>query len=136
MKKFISPVVDRDTAPYWDHLRNHELKLQRCEHCDKFRFPPTPACPHCGELGGDWQTLSPRGKLCTWTEVFHPLDPRLKDEVPFILVLVDMDDGPRIGGRLIGADAAKLHIGMSVVARFDDLDDQLTVVNFEPDKSD
>lgn len=131
MKKFLSPEINVDTTPYWECLKRHELKLQCCHNCEKLRFPPLPSCPHCGVLGGEWKLVSGRGTLCTWTEVFHPLDPRLKDEVPFILTLVDLDEGPRISGRLIGASSDQLRAGLSVVARFDDLDKELTVINFE-----
>jgi uncharacterized OB-fold protein len=131
MKKFLAPEVDLDTREYWAQLRQHRLRLQLCAQCDKFRFPPLPSCPYCGMIGGEWRDASGRGTLYTWTEIVHPLDPRLKDEVPFTMALVDLEEGPRIGGRLIGATAARLRIGMPVVVRFDDLDDELTLVNFQ-----
>ena len=131
MKKFLAPEVDLDTREYWAQLRRHRLRLQLCARCDKFRFPPLPSCPHCAMIGGEWRDASGRGTLYTWTEIVHPLDPRLKDEVPFTMALVDLEEGPRIGGRLIGATAATLRIAMPVVVRFDDLDDELTLVNFQ-----
>ncbi len=131
MKKFLAPEVDLDAREYWAQLRQHRLRLQLCGQCDKFRFPPLPSCPHCGMLGGEWRDASGRGTLYTWTEIVHPLDPRLKDEVPFTMALVDLEEGPRIGGRLIGTTAARLRIALPVVARFDDVDDELTLVNFQ-----
>ncbi|MFT3819129.1 MAG: OB-fold domain-containing protein [Rubrivivax sp.] len=132
MKKFLSPEITVDSAPYWEGLKRHVLQLQQCAHCAGFRFPPLPSCPQCGTLGGQWTETPLTGRLCTWSEIFHPLDPRLKDEVPFLLVLVDLDAGPRVSGRLVGAEAQALRIGLPVKARFDDLDDELTVLNFEP----
>ena len=132
MKKFLSPDITHDSEPYWSGLKRHVFQLQRCADCDKLRFPPLPSCPHCGTLGGEWTEAAPGGTLCTWSEIFHPLDPRLKDEVPFVLVLVDLDQGPRVSGRLVNADASQLKVGMPVKVRFDDLDESLTLLNFEP----
>lgn len=131
MKKFVAPDIDLDTATYWQGLCENTLKLQHCGDCGQHRFPPLPSCPHCGELGGQWKTVSGRGSLHTWSVVYHPLDPRLKEEVPFILTLVELEEGPRISGRLVGADPDQLKIGMPVTARFDELDEALTLVNFE-----
>ncbi len=136
MKKFLAPDITADSAPYWQALKRHVLQLQQCAACAGFRFPPLPSCPKCGALGGQWVETSLHGRLCSWTEIFHPLDPRLKDEVPFVLVLVDLDAGPRVSARLVGADPQALRIGMRVTARFDDLDDELTILNFEPAAAD
>jgi uncharacterized OB-fold protein len=132
MKKFIAPEMDHDTTAYWQHLKEHEVRLQKCTECRRFRFPPYPNCPHCGALGGDWEAISGKGSLYSWTVVHHPIDPRLKDEVPFVLALVQMEEGPRIVGRLIGCNSKQLKADMPVKVRYDDVDSDLTLLNFEP----
>lgn len=134
MHKFIDPDQDLDTAPYWQALKEHELRLQKCPSCNEFRFPPMPACPHCGELGGqkatDWQALSGKAELYSWTIVRHGLDPRLKDEVPFTLALVTLAEGPRISARIVGVAEEDLRIGLPLTAVFDDVAEDLSLVNF------
>ena len=38
------PYPDRDSEPYWSALSNGELKLQRCNDCGAFRWPPRAIC--------------------------------------------------------------------------------------------
>lgn len=128
----IHPEMDHDSAPYWQSLREHQAKLQKCSKCGRFRFPPSASCYYCGTLGGEWTAISGRGNIYTWTVIHHPIDPRLANEVPFIIVLVESEEGPRIAGRLLSCEREQIKIGMPVKARYDDLDNELTLLNFEP----
>ena len=64
--------------------------------------------------------------------IHHPVDKRLSGEVPFTVAMVDLDEGPRVVGRLVNADKAKIKAGMKVKARYEDLDQELTLMYFEP----
>ena len=131
-KFIIHPEKDPDSIPYWEHLKEHQTQLQECENCGRFRFPPYPSCPYCGTLGGKWTPISGKGTIYSWIVIHHPVDRRLASEVPFIVVLVDLEEGPRVGARLIGCDRGKVKCGMSVKARYDDVDKELSLMNFEP----
>ena len=52
-------------------------------------------------------------------------------EVPFVVALVDLEEGPRVVGRLIGCSSDEIKAGLPVRAVYDDLDDKLTLLNFE-----
>lgn len=133
MEKFIiHPEKDHDSAPYWEHLREHKARLQKCERCGRFRFPPYPSCPYCGALGGEWAPVSGRGTVYSWIAIHHPVDARLASEVPFIVALIELEEGPRVAARLIGCDRERVKIGIPVKARYDDVDAELTLMNFEP----
>jgi uncharacterized OB-fold protein len=133
MGKFIlHPEMDQDSTPYWQHLREHNAQLQRCEKCGRLRFPPMPSCPYCGTLGGNWVPISGKGTVYSWIAVHHPIDPRLASETPFVLALVDLEEGPRIAGRLLNCENEKVESGMHVKALYDDVDNELTLLNFEP----
>jgi uncharacterized OB-fold protein len=131
-KYIVRPETDEDDAPYWQSLRDHQAKLQKCPSCKSFRFPPFSTCYNCGTEGGEWTPISGKGKVYTWTVVHHPLDPRLKTEVPFILALIELEEGPRIAGRLVNCDSDQKLFEMPVKARYDDLDNDFTLINFEP----
>ena len=132
MEKFvIHPIKNRDSVPYWDYLKKHEVHLQKCEDCGKYRFPPYPSCPYCGQMGGKWLPISGRGVVFSWIVVHQPLDPALAADVPFVVVYVDLEEGPRVVGRL-KIDKDKVKIGMPVIARYEDVDDELTLLNFDP----
>jgi hypothetical protein len=133
MERYIAhPEVDQDSEPYWQSLRNEAAKLQQCSSCGRFRFPPSPSCYYCGALEANWVEISGRGAVHTWAVIHHPIDKRLAEEVPFVVVLVDLEEGPRISGRLIGGEREALAIGMPVTVRYDDIDSEFTLLNFEP----
>lgn len=132
-EKFVlPPKQDQDSELYWQYLRKHDVHLQKCVKCGHLRFPPYPSCPHCGTFGGEWAPISPEGKLYSWIVIQHPVDPRLATEVPFIVALVEMQDGVHMIGRLIGINKDKLKGDMPVKVRYDDVYDAFTLINFEP----
>lgn len=132
MEKFIlKPQMDYDSKPYWEYLREHKPHLQRCSQCQRFRFPPSPSCPHCGTMGGDWTPISGRGAVYSWIVIHHPVDPRLAAEVPFAVGLVDLEEGARVSGRLLGVDRDQIMVGMPVKARYEDVNNEFTLMNFE-----
>lgn len=94
------PTPDPDSAPYWEALREHRLVVQACTACGARRFPPGPSCPWCGELGADLVASEGTGTVYSWVTVHRALDPAFADDLPYTLAAVDLDDGPRIVGRL------------------------------------
>ena len=114
------PRPDRDTAPFWEAQRNHELRLQRCSGCGTFRFPVTPLCPECRSFDFDWVPCSGRGTIYSYTVVHHQTHPAFP--VPYTIVLVELEEGPRLVGQLRGRlDVA---IGAAVAAEWDDAPNQ------------
>lgn len=95
-----APPIDPDSAAFWAGLREHRLVVQACPQCEKTRFPPGPSCPYCAAPGGDPVEIGLHGTIYSWITVRRPLDPAFADEVPYTLAAVDLDDGPRIVGRL------------------------------------
>ncbi len=133
MEKFvIYPEDDRDSAPFWKYVKEHNAHLQKCEKCGRFRFPPMPSCPYCGAFSGKWTPVSGRGKVYTWIVVHHPVDPRLAAEVPFVVGFVELEEGPRLCTRIVGCDPWQIKGDMPVKARYDRIDSELTLLNYEP----
>jgi uncharacterized protein len=123
------PMADNDSKPYWDFLKQKELRLQKCTQCGKYRYPAFPSCVHCGTDGGEWTAVSGRGRLYSWIVVHHPIDHRLKPEVPFVVGLVELEEGPRMVGRIVSCE--KLHKDMAVRGVFEVIDKDLTLLNFK-----
>ena len=133
MEKYIVyPQIDKDSAPYWKYLQEHKAHLQKCTDCGRFRFPPYPSCTYCGAMGGSWEPVSGEGTIYTWIVIHHPIDPRLAAEVPFAVVMVEMKEGVRMAGRMVGCSTDQIEAGMPVKALYDDIDDKLTLINFRP----
>jgi uncharacterized OB-fold protein len=127
----VHPEVDQDSAPYWESLKGHAAKIQRCSKCGRFRYPPSASCYYCGTPGGDWKAISGKGTIYSWIVIHHPIDPRLTMEVPFTLLMVELKEGPRLVGRLIGPKPQLLRVGMPVKVCYEDIDNQFTLLNFQ-----
>jgi uncharacterized OB-fold protein len=116
-----TPVVDVDSAFFWDGLREHRLVLQQCRTCGRFRFPPMMPCPYCGSRELDQRTLTGRGTVYSWVGVHRALDPAFADDVPYTVAAVDLDEGARVIVRLAaGKDADATAFGACVRATYVD----------------
>jgi hypothetical protein len=112
---------DAATAPYWQAAARHELILPRCEGCGLVFFPPRDACPGCwgGELS--WQTMSGRGTVWTFTEVHVPFyDDTWADDVPYVVAVIELDEGPRLLANITDTDMDRLSVGDRVEVVFED----------------
>jgi uncharacterized OB-fold protein len=126
------PVISGINEPYWEAAKRHELRLQQCRRCVKFWYPFGPVCPHCWSREYDWNRLSGRGKVTSWV-VFHQLYfEGFKDELPYNVVQVELDEGPRLLSNLVGVKNDEISIGMPVEITFDDVTDEVTLPKFQP----
>jgi uncharacterized OB-fold protein len=66
--------------------------------------------------------------------IHHPVDKRLAAEVPFVVALVELEEGPRMVGRLVGCERHEIKAAMPVTVQYDDVDSELTLLNFTPDR--
>jgi uncharacterized OB-fold protein len=127
------PVMGVHDAPYWAFAAEEELRLQRCDACGAFRYPPGPRCAQCLSDRASWTKLMGRGRVMGWT-VFHRQ--YFQDlPVPYTVVSVETPEGPLLIGNLVNA-AARPEIGMAVRAVFDTVSTPqhtLKLCQWEPD---
>lgn len=125
------PVPDADTQPFWDGTARGELLVQQCEACRALLWQPRPVCSACGTIAPSWVPLSGRGRVATWTVPRPPVLPALAELVPFVVAVVELDEGVRMVGLLVddkgdplctdGSDI-DLRIGTPVRVAFRDQD--------------
>lgn len=125
------PTPSPETQPYWDGLREGRLRLQRCADCGKVRHYPRPVCDACWSMSFEWANASGRGSVHSWTITHYPFHPGYKDELPYILLTVDLPEGVRMNARARGMEASKLRVGLPVKLAFDRVKDDLTLPIFE-----
>jgi hypothetical protein len=121
----------RDDAPWWDALRRHELVVQRCGACGRWRHPPAPLCPECHAMLASFERVSGRGRVFSYTIVHHAVHPALKSHVPYNVALVELPDagGVRLVSNVVDAAPEHLRVGLEVEVIFEDLDD-VTLARF------
>jgi uncharacterized OB-fold protein len=121
----IRPMVNRDSAYFWEGTAAGELRIQQCLACGALRHPPGPACPDCGALDRGHVVAPGRGTVFSYVVHRHPPVPGR--ELPILLVLVDLEEGVRMVGELVDTEPEKVEIGMPVVVDFQRIDDDLTL---------
>ncbi len=101
---------------YHKALTKNQLLGLRCKSCGTVTCPPQMSCSQCAGLDLDIVELSGRGKIMTYTTIYVPAEGR-ESEAPYIIVLVELEEGPWIMGNLYDMDPSRASfdlIGKSV----------------------
>jgi uncharacterized OB-fold protein len=122
-------MVNRDSQFFWDGTRLGELRIQRCNACGARRFPPGPACQGCDAYDRGYEVAAGTGTVFSYVVHRHPPVPGR--ELPIVIALVELDEGVRMVGEVVGAvsDAGddQIEIGMPLRVEFQRVDDELTL---------
>ncbi len=116
-------------APYWAGAKAHKLTMQRCPACSYVRFPPRNVCPNCLAVNNQWEEIRPTGVLRSYATYERAFDNRFKQDIPYSVGYVELDDGPRVIGTILG-DPKTFVIGAAVHAVFDDVTPEVTLVRW------
>jgi uncharacterized OB-fold protein len=113
------PIVNADSAPYWDGARHHKLLLQKCRACGTLRFFPRYLCTACGSEATEWTEVSGRGTVHSFTIVHRAAFPEFQANVPYVIALVDLAEGPRMMTNIVGEGALETEIDDPVEVCFE-----------------
>jgi uncharacterized OB-fold protein len=119
----IRPSDEWLNEPFWTHLAKGRLHLNGCEDCGGTHHPPSPICPTCRSFNTGWKPASGFGVLKSFTEVRHAVHGLLASQVPYIVTLVELDEGVRFVSGVPEGVKVSLRVGMRMqctVVRFDD----------------
>ena len=128
------PKPDEDSDEFWRFCSLHELRMQRCNTCGYFRFRPSVICPRCLSTEASWEQLSGIAQIHSFV-VIHQQMVVGYDEVPYVIALVDLDEGPRMTTRIVDCEPNDLSIGLQVQVTFEDCTDDISLPVFVPFKS-
>lgn len=125
------PLVDEDSAPFWDGCANGQLLIPRCVPHHTPRWPPGPMCPVCQSKETEWIRASGEGSIYSWAVVTHPVDAVLLDQTPYVIALIDLPEGVRLLANVIDCPPSDIVSAMPVTLIFED-QDGLRIPNFRP----
>jgi 3-oxo-4,17-pregnadiene-20-carboxyl-CoA hydratase alpha subunit len=128
----LRPVVTADTAFFWDGTARGELRIQRCGGCGTLRHPPGPMCPACGADKPGYLLAAGTGEVYSYVVHHHPPVPGR--QAPFVVALVQLTEGVRMVGELLGVDTDQVRVGMPVRAEFVKVDSDLTLPAWREDR--
>lgn len=127
-----TPSPTGDTAEFYQHCARGELRFQRCASCRTWRHPPRVACARCGSEDWSWERSSGRGTLFSWTVTHQPLVPGFADDVPYAVIVVELEEGIRLVSGLRGVAPDALELGMPLVVDFAPVSDAIALHFFRP----
>ena len=123
----VRPVVNRDSAYFWEGTRVGELRIQRCAACGVLRHPPGPSCPACGAFDREYVVASGRATVFSFT--VHHAPPLPGKVLPLTIAVLNLEEGVRMVAELTGdaEELAGLAIGDAVTVEWNVIDDDLTL---------
>jgi uncharacterized OB-fold protein len=126
-----APAVDVDTEAFWAATAEHRLLVPRCRECGLVFWYPRRLCPGCGADAVDLTEATGRGTLYSFTLQHRPTGAYAKSE-PFVLALVELDEGPRIMTNVVTDSPATLEVGQPVEVVFHDTGEGPALYRFRP----
>ncbi|MFX1300619.1 MAG: Zn-ribbon domain-containing OB-fold protein [Promethearchaeota archaeon] len=108
---------------YFALINERKLCAAQCPSCNELILPPRLFCPNCNSKTTNWTELSGEGTLRSFT-VIHIAGTSYADDVPYIVAIVELKEGPSVCARLVGVDPLKpekIHVGDAVKADFEEV---------------
>ncbi|MBS0392008.1 MAG: Zn-ribbon domain-containing OB-fold protein [Proteobacteria bacterium] len=97
---------------YFGALAEGRFEIPRCLSCGRHHFYPRLCCPYCGSQQLQWVAPSGHGRVYSVTIV-------RRAEGDYTVVLVDLEEGPRLMSRVVDMPVEQVRIGQAVRARID-----------------
>ncbi|WP_460699608.1 bifunctional MaoC family dehydratase N-terminal/OB-fold nucleic acid binding domain-containing protein [Nocardia thraciensis] len=124
LSKRARPTVSKDTEFFWEGTKAGELRIQRLSD-GTLRHPPVPALWQDKTETTDYVVASGRGTVFSYVVHHAPKVPGR--QVPYVVALVELEEGVRMLGELRGIEPDAVRIGQPVEAAFEKLDDDNTL---------
>ena len=127
-----APIPDADSAPYWQAAHDGRLVVQRCDECGGCQLYPRDRCLVCrGPVS--WVEASGRGTVYSFTVIRQNYSRPFRDWIPYVVALVDLEEGPRLMTNVVGCAPEDVRVGLPVRARFEAVSDTAGIALFTPD---
>jgi len=130
------PVADLETKPYWEATAGGKLLIKQCNACGNAFFYPRNHCPSCWSTDTSWKESSGLGSVYTFTVVYQNDLPPFRDRVPYVVAIVELDEGVRMTTNIEGVTPEDVRCGMKVQVAFRDeqrtADETVAIPIFRP----
>lgn len=126
------PIAEPDgvTRPWWDATRDERLTVQRCRTCGRSQHYPRASCRSCGSVDLELAPATGRGIVHSFTVVHRTPHPAFT--TPYVVALVDLDEGVRLLTNVVGCDPDGVRCGIAVRVTWEPLPDGRRLPVFTP----
>jgi uncharacterized protein len=126
------PQVEDETRPYWEAAKQGRLLVKRCNACHAVHHYPRPFCPTCWSEDVEWQEVSGRGTLYTYSVVFRNDLAPFNEWGAYVPAIVELEEGPRLMTNIVDAEPSTLTVGMPVQVAYRELTEEWSAPVFRP----
>lgn len=127
------PIPDGDSHVFWQGCNENKLLIQKCNDCHTHIFYPRSLCPHCFSEQVEWVESSGKGKIYSYTIARRGGGPAFKDDVPYVVALIELEEGVRMFSNVIHINVEDVRCDMSVEVVFEEEGD-MKLPKFQPEK--
>lgn len=120
---------DSDSRPYWEGLNQSELRIQRCNACSRAVFYPRALCPYCFSDQLAWIVATGKGTIYSYTVAHQAFGP-FAETTPFVVAIVELEEGARMMTRIIDSPRERIAIGKAVQVTFERNGENFTLPYF------
>jgi uncharacterized OB-fold protein len=133
--RVIPEPVEELNKQYWQHCNKEMLCFQQCKDCSVWRHIPRPMCAQCNSMNWQWVQSSGRGSVFSYTVTRAPLHPAFAAQVPYAVLVVELEEGVRMVSGLRGLPVDEVKIGMPVEVVFERVAENVAMPFFQPIRS-
>jgi uncharacterized OB-fold protein len=108
------PEPSLETQPFWAAVQERRLLMPRCDACGAVSFPPTVACKVCEAQAFTWTEMSGNGSVYSFVVYHRVYHPAYADKVPYVVAVIDLDEGPRIISNVVDVPIPEVTCDMPV----------------------
>ena len=109
------PAPDPVSSMFWSAAAEGRLLIQHCPECGERQFYPRAVCVGCGTTP-EWEEVSGQGTVHTFTVIRQNYARPFRDQLPYVVAIVELAEGPRMMGSLTGVAVEDVYVGMPVEA--------------------
>ncbi|MDA4129808.1 MAG: Zn-ribbon domain-containing OB-fold protein [Thaumarchaeota archaeon] len=130
-----TPDIFPFSEAFWEGTNKGELRIQVCTSCSHRQWYPKASCENCGKREFSWLKCSGKGKVRSFTIIREVVmnSPAFEAEIPYALSILELDEGVRFVGQIVGAPPEDIRVGMEVEAFFEKING-VSVVKFSPNE--
>lgn len=126
------PAIQPWTEDFWKGTKQDKLLIQHCKDCDAIIFYPRKQCPECWSRNLDWKEASGKAVVYTYSVMLDMVEPKFWEDLPYILAMVDLEEGIRMTTRIVDCKPENVKIGMEVEVVFQEITKECSLPMFRP----
>ncbi len=126
------PIPTDWSQPFWEGTKQHKLLMKKCANCGNIDHPPYLFCTDCMAEEHEWIEASGKGTLYSYAINSFGVPFPFWDDMPYVLAIIDLDEGPRVISNIVECDLERLENGMRLQVVFDDVTPEVTLPKWKP----